>query len=440
MRILIKNGRLLNPATGTDTITDILVENNKVIKIADKINELADQEIEAEGYWVTPGLIDVHVHLREPGFEYKETIESGSKSAAKGGFTTICPMPNTKPVVDNEIVVEYINMKAKKEALVNILPIGAITHGQEGESLANIGKMKEAGIGAISEDGRSVLDAGLLKKAMTYAKMFDLPVLSHCEDDSLAGSGCMNAGPTATLLGLSGIPAEAEDVIISRDIILAKKTGVHLHICHVSTEGGVELIANAKKKGVKVTAEVCPHHFTLTDEAVMSYDANNKMNPPLRTQQDVDVLKEALKDGTIDIIATDHAPHHVDEKNCEFQKAANGIIGLETAVGLTITELVKNDYLTPMGFVEKLSYNPAKLMKIDKGDISVGKIADITIIDPEETYTYELKDIVSKSKNTPFIGREMTGKVKCTIVDGRIVYQDLGTNYDKMQLIYNNNR
>jgi dihydroorotase len=412
MRLLIKNGRFLNPATNTD------------------------QEIDATDYWVMPGLIDVHVHLREPGFEYKETIASGSKSAAKGGFTTICPMPNTKPVVDNEIIVSYINMKAQQEAVVNILPVGAITRGQAGESLANIGKMKEAGICAISEDGRSVLDAGLLKKAMIYAQMFDLPVLSHCEDDSLAGSGVMNAGPTATLLGLSGIPAEAEDVIIARDIILAERTGVKLHICHVSTKGGVELIDNAKKKGLKVTGEVCPHHFTLTDEAVMDYDANNKMNPPLRTQEDIDALKMGLKTGILDIIATDHAPHHVDEKNCEFQLAANGIIGFETAVSLTISELVKNDYLTPMGFVEKLSYNPAQMLSIDRGNIAVGKIADITIIDPDEVHTHELKDIVSKSKNTPFIGRTMTGKVKCTIVSGKIVYHDLGKEYEKMQLIY----
>lgn len=435
MRILIKNGRLLNPATNTDQVTDILIEDGKVIKIAKKINALADQEIDATNYWVTPGFIDVHVHLREPGFEYKETIATGSQAAAKGGFTTICPMPNTAPVIDNEIMVEYCKLKADKEAVVNVLPIGAVTRGQLGEELANIGKMKEAGICGISEDGRSVLNAGLLKKAMTYAKMFNLPMMSHCEDDSLAG-GCMNAGETSTILGLSGIPNEAEDIIISRDIILAETTGAKLHICHLSTRGGVELVKQAKEKGIKVTAEVAPHHFTLTDKAVMTYDANHKMNPPLRTQADVDALKDGIKSGVIDMIATDHAPHHIDEKNCEFQKAANGIIGLESSASLTNTELVENDYLTPMGFVEKLSYNPAKMLDIDKGNIEIGKIADITLFDPKETYTFGLKDIASKSKNSPFIGREMTGRVKCTIVDGKVVYHDLGKSFDKMQLIY----
>lgn len=422
MRLLIKNGTIINPSTNMFGKYDLLVEDGLIKEINDHINVEADEIIDASGQWVTPGLIDVHVHLREPGFEYKEDIATGSKSAAAGGFTTICAMPNTSPVVDNEYIVEYIKMKAEKEAVVNVLPIGAITKGQKGEELANIGKMANAGICAISEDGRSVLNAGLFKKAMTYAKMFDLPVLAHCEDDSLAG-GSMNAGETATIIGLKGIPDETEDIIVARDIILAEKTGVKLHICHISTKGSVELVKQAKEKGQKVTAEVCPHHFTLTDKVVDGYDTNTKMNPPLRTQKDIDAIKKALTEGDIDIIATDHAPHHYDEKNCEYEKAAFGIIGLETAVPLSITELVETNYLTPMALIEKMSYNPAKLLGIDKGTLEIGKIADITIIDPKEEYTINVDEFVSKSKNSPFNNRVVRGSVKYTIVNGDIIYK-----------------
>jgi dihydroorotase len=426
LKLLIKNGRLINPATNIDEIKDIFVEDGIVKEISNNIQKKVDKIIDANEKWVVPGLIDVHVHLREPGFEYKETIASGARSAAKGGFTTICAMPNTNPVVDNEIIVEYINLKAEKEADINVLPIGAITKGQKGEELANIGKMKEAGICAISEDGRSVMNASLLKKAMTYAKMFDLPVLSHCEDDTLAGSGCMNAGETATILGLKGIPSESEDVIVSRDIILSEKTGVKLHLCHISTEGSVSLLRNAKKKRLSVTAEVCPHHFTLSEKEVLesNYDTNTKMNPPLRREKDVKILKDALSDGTIDIIATDHAPHHIDEKNCEYEKAANGIVGLETAVCLTISELVHNSIITPTQFVQKLSYNPATMLGIDKGSIDIGKVADITIIDPNEEYSVDVNTFETKGKNTPFNGRKVKGKVKYTIVNGKVIYKD----------------
>ncbi|PKM50380.1 MAG: dihydroorotase [Firmicutes bacterium HGW-Firmicutes-7] len=423
MKLLIKNGRIINPATKKDQIQDLYVEEGIITQIEDTIDKKDVQIIDANNCWVVPGLIDVHVHLREPGYEYKETIASGSRSAAKGGFTTICPMPNTNPVVDNEILVEYILLKAEKQAVINVLPVGAITKGQKGEELANIGKMKEAGICAISEDGRSVLNASLLKKAMIYSKMFDLPILSHCEDDSLAGSGSMNAGETATILGLKGIPDEAEEIIVARDIMLAEKTGAKLHICHVSTAGSVEIIKRAKEKNIHVTAEVTPHHFTLTEEAVKGFDANAKMNPPLRTKKDVEIMKSALKDGTIDIIATDHAPHHIDEKNCEFEKAANGIVGFETSVALTITELVDKGFLTPMEMIEKMSYNPAKLIGIDKGNLDIGKVADITIIDPEKVYKVDASTFLSKSKNTPFDGREVKGQVKYTIVNGVIKYQ-----------------
>lgn len=422
MKTIIKNGRLINPATNMDQAAEILIEDGVVIKIDGLINDTADEIIDAKDCWVVPGLIDIHVHLREPGYEYKETIETGTKSAAKGGFTTVCPMPNTNPVTDNEIVVEYIKLKASREGAVHVLPIGAITKGQKGEELANIGKMKEAGICAISEDGRSVLNAGLLKKAMTYAKMFDLPVLSHCEDDSLAG-GSMNAGDAATILGMKGIPDEAEELIVARDIILAQKTGVKLHICHVSTVGSAEIIRQAKKTKMGLTAEVTPHHFALNEQAVQIHDSNTKMNPPLRTQKDVDAMKQALKDGTIDIIATDHAPHHLDEKNCEYDKAANGIVGFETAVCLSISELVETGILTPMQLIEKMSYNPAKLLGIDKGNIEIGKMADITIIDPEKEYSIDVNSFASKSKNSPFNGRKVKGQVKYTIVNGEIKYK-----------------
>lgn len=424
MKLIIKNGRLINPSDNTDKITDILVCDGKIEKISQKIDEQADKIIDATGFWVTPGLIDVHVHLRDPGFEYKETIATGTRSAAAGGFTTICCMPNTEPVCDNEIMVEYINMKSARDGIVNVLPIGAITKGQKGEELANIGQMANAGACAISEDGKSVLSSGLLKTAMKYAKMFDIPVLSHCEDKSLVGGGVMNAGPTAQMLGLKGISNDSEEVIVSRDIILAASTNSKLHICHVSTKGSIQLLREAHLRGESVTAEICPHHFTLDDSAVIDYDGNTKMNPPLRSADDVKALREALQDGTVGIIATDHAPHASDEKNCEYEKVAFGIVGLETAVSLGITELVEKGWLTPSQLIEKMTINPAKMLGIDKGSIEVGKTADITIIDPEVVYNIEVKTFESKSKNSPFNGRPVKGKAVYTIVNGNIVMEN----------------
>lgn len=424
MKILIKNGRVINPATKMDEVKDVLIQDNLVTKIESHITEEVEKVIEAENKWVTPGLIDVHVHLREPGFEYKETIASGSKSAAMGGFTTICCMPNTEPVCDSDIMVEYINLKAKREAVVHVLPIGAITKGQNGEELANIGKMAKAGACAISEDGKSVPSSGLLKTAMKYAKMFDIPVLSHCEDKSLVGRGSMNAGEPAQLLGLKGISNDSEEVIVARDIILAESTNSKLHLCHMSTRGSVELIRNAKAKGLNVTAEVTPHHFTLSDRFITDYDANTKMNPPLRSDEDVLALRQALKDNTIEIIATDHAPHSLDEKNCEYEQAAFGIVGLETALPLGIKVLVGEGWLTPMDFIAKMTCNPAKMLGIDKGSLEVGKTADIAIIDPNAIYQVEAEKMVSKGKNTPFDGFEVKGKVLYTIVDGKIVVEN----------------
>jgi len=420
--MLIKQGLLIDPKNNVEAVKDILIGDGKVVQVADLIEVNDSTIIDAKGYWVMPGAIDLHVHLREPGFEHKETIETGSKSAAKGGVTSICAMPNTKPAVDSKEIVERIYAIAKEEAVVNVLQVGAITKGQEGIELSDIRGMKESGICAISEDGKSVMDSKLLKEAMIIAKELNLPVLSHCEDEALAG-GAMNEGAKAKELDLPGIPKEAEDNIASRDIQLASSIKSKIHLCHVSTKGSGEILKLSKAKGIKVTAEVCPHHFTLTDKEVNGINTNTKMNPPLRNNEDVLYLKEALRDGTIDIIATDHAPHHADEKNKPYREAPNGIIGLETMIPLTITELVNQGYLTKSMMVEKISVNPAKILGIDKGHLAKGAIADITIVDPNETYLINREDIASKSKNTPFIGKEVSGRIKYTIVNGEVVYQ-----------------
>lgn len=424
MKLLIKNGHVIDPANNINTKMDLLVEDNKIKEVANNIDidGVGEVEIiEANGMWVTPGLIDVHVHLRDPGFKYKETIETGTKSASMGGFTTICCMPNTDPVVDNEIVVEYINSKAAKEGVVNVLPIGSITKAMQGEELSSIGNMASAGICAISEDGKTVQNTSLMKTAMKYANMFNLPVLVHCEDLKLVGKGQINASDSAVLLGLKGISNDSEEVIVARDIILARNTDTKLHICHVSTKESIEHIRRAKASGQKITAEVCPHHFTLSDEDIKDYDSNFKMSPPLRSKADIEALKEALKDGTIDIIATDHAPHHEDEKNCEFESALNGIIGLETAVPLCITELVEKGILTPTELIAKLTLNPAGLLNIEKGSLSVNSVADITIIDPNFEHVIDKSKFVSLSKNTPFDGMKVKGRVSHTIVRGKVV-------------------
>jgi len=420
MTLLIQNGRVIDPANGRDDILDVLIEDGKITRVAKDIQTDAET-IDAAGKWVVPGLIDLHVHFREPGFTRKETIATGSRAAAKGGFTTVCCMPNTNPVADSEILIEYIKMKAAREAVINVLPIGAITKGQNGEELADIGSMARVGACAISEDGKSVDNAALMKTAMKYAGMFSIPVFSHCEDRLLTGNGQMHQGAPAALLGLAGISPESEEVIIARDIILARDVAAHLHICHISTNGAVQLLREAKARGETVTAEVCPHHFALTDEDITDYDANFKMAPPLRSKADVAALKEGLRDGTLEVIATDHAPHHIDEKNCEFAAAANGIVGLETAVALSITELVRTNVLTPMQMVAKLTCNPARILGIDKGTLSEGAVADIAIIDADTKYTVDVQSFASKSKNSPFGGREVYGKVTHTICGGKVV-------------------
>lgn len=423
MKICIKGGLVINPSTKMQEVTDILIEDG-VIKAIGSIEDSEAQIICADGKWVVPGLIDLHVHLREPGFEHKETIESGCNAAAKGGITTMCCMPNTNPVIDNECVVEYIHTMAKRANGVKVLPVGAITKGLEGESLSNIGKMKEHGICAISEDGKTVANAGLMKKGMSYAKPFDLPVFSHTEDRNLSG-GAMNAGVNAQLFGIKGIGRDAEEVIVARDIILARTTGAKLHLSHMSTKGSIDLIEMGKKVwGMdNLTAETAPHYFILDDSILGDYDANKKMSPPLRTKEDVEAMKHALKEGIIDVIATDHAPHHYDEKNVEIEKAPFGIVGLETSFALSYTHLVRTGILTPLELIEKMSYKPAQIINHPAGRLEVGAPADLAIIEVDTPYIIDSSTFVSKGKNTPFNGMEVYGDVQVTLVDGKIVYQ-----------------
>ncbi|MCC5909562.1 MAG: dihydroorotase [Clostridiaceae bacterium] len=426
MKLLIKGGRVIDPASGIDGIKDILVINGKITAVEDSIEEIVDKVIYASGLWVTPGLIDLHVHLREPGFEHKETIESGSLSAARGGFTTICCMPNTSPSIDSKKIVDYIKRKSDTEAVVHVLPIGSITRKLKGEKLTDMEEMKKGGICGVSDDGKTVQNAALMKEAMKRAYALGLTVFSHCEDEDLLQGGVMNEGRISKELGLPGISTDTEDVMIARDIILARSTAAKLHICHVSTELGVQLVKEAKDRGEQVTAEVCPHHFTLTEEQVLTKDTNTKMNPPLRCNKDVEAIKIGLKKGVIEVIATDHAPHHRDEKNTSYEKAPFGIVGLETAVPLTITELVEPGVLTASEMIEKMTINPAKIIGIDKGTLRLGKAADITIINPNETYEIDINNFVSKSNNSPFHGKQVKGKVYYTIVDGKIVFEGKG--------------
>lgn len=425
MRILIKNGRVIDPANGIDGILDIYIENETIEEVGSNLDYSgADiEQIDASGKIVAPGLVDMHCHLREPGQEYKEDIETGTQSAAMGGFTSVACMPNTDPVVDNITVVEYIKSKAASSACVNVFPIGAITKGLKGEELAEIGKLKFAGVVGISDDGRPVRSPVLMRNALEYAKTFDTPVISHCEVAELA-EGSMNEGYVSTLLGLKGISRAAEEIMVARDIILAKYTGASLHIAHVSTKGSVELIRQAKKEGVNVTCETCPHYFSLTENAVMGYNTNAKMNPPLRTEADVEAIIEGLSDDTIDAIATDHAPHHEDEKNCEFDRALNGIVGFETALSLGIEYLVKTKKLTMERLINKMSYAPARILGINKGTLSEGKNADIVIIDENKQRIIDKNSFYSKSKNTPYHGYKLSGTVEYTIVGGKFAVRE----------------
>ncbi len=423
--MLIKGGRIIDPSRNIDTEGNILIEKGKIKSFPKDTkkyeNDPKVQVIDAGGKVVSPGFVDIHVHLREPGYEHKETIRTGCESAAAGGFTSIVCMPNTNPVNDNASVTEYILLKARTEGIVNVFPIGAITKGEMGETLAQIGEMYEAGCVGVSDDGMPVMNSKVMRHAMEYVKAFGIPVISHAEDKNLSGNGVMNEGHTSTLLGLKGIPAASEDVIVSRDIMLAELTGTHLHICHVSTAGSVRLIRDAKERGVNVTAEAAPHHFTLTEDAVAEYDTNAKMNPPLRSAKDLDAVREGLKDGTIDVIATDHAPHSEDEKKVEFDLAPFGIVGLETALPLSL-KLVNDGVLTLRDMIAKLTHIPSEIVNIEKGTLKPGASADILIFDPDVKVTIDKEKFHSKSKNTPFNGWELSGAVLYTIVNGRVVY------------------
>ena len=420
MNVLIKNGQVIDPANKVDEKLDILLTDGKIARLGKPGSIPAEgaQVVEASGRLVVPGLIDMHVHLREPGFEYKETIKTGTAAAKAGGFTSVCSMPNTNPVNDSRSVTEFILSEAD-DALARVFPIGAITKGSKGEELAEMAELHAAGCVAISDDGRPVMNAAIMRRAMEYSKIFDIPIISHCEECTLSNKGVMNEGFVSTELGLHGIPAAAEEVMVSRDIALAGLTGCRVHIAHVSTGGSVRMVREAKARGVKVTAETCPHYFTLTEEAVRGYNTLAKMNPPLRTADDVAAIKQGLKDGTIDVIATDHAPHAMDEKSVEFDHAPFGIVGLETAVGL-VFKLVHEGVLSMSEAVRKLSFNPASILKINKGTLSVGADADITIIDPNVEWTVDSSQFKSKSRNTPFEGWKLKGRAVQTIVGGRL--------------------
>lgn len=420
MKILIKGGHVVDPANNIDKTADILIEDDKIFKVEENISDTADKIIEAAGKYVVPGLVDMHVHLREPGQEYKEDIITGTKAAAMGGVTSVASMPNTEPVCDNAAIVEYIISKAKSKGYANVFPVGTISKGMKGIELSEMGSLKEAGAVAVSDDGKPVSEPILMRHALEYARMFDLPVISHCEDMSLADDGDMNEGFMSTYLGLRGISRAAEEVQASRDILIAESTATAVHIAHISTRGTVDLVRQAKKRGVKVTCETAPHYFTLTEKAVEGFNTNAKMNPPLRTDDDVDAVIDGLKDGTIDAIITDHAPHHIDEKNCEFALAKNGIIGLETSLALSVTYLVKPGILTMSELIALMAKNPAEILKINKGTLSVGADADITIFDINKEWIVDVTKFMSKSKNSPYDGYKLYGKPEYVIVGGRI--------------------
>lgn len=429
MRVVIKNGHVIDPSQGIDGVCDLVVEDGKIKEVKSEKskgkgqrheNNRGTKEIDASGKFVLPGLVDLHVHLREPGYEYKETIRTGTTAAIRGGITSVCCMPNTNPVNDNSSVTEFILKKAASEGACRVLPIGAITKGQKGEELAEMSIMREAGCVAFSDDGRPVTDSLMMRRAMEYSRVLKVPLISHCEDLALSAGGVMHEGLLSVTLGLKGIPSQAEEVIVARDIALAELTGGRLHIAHVSTEGSVALIRSAKKRGIAdVTAETCPHYFSITEEAVGNYDANAKVNPPLRSRKDVEAIKQGLHDGTIDVIATDHAPHHRDEKLGEFDFAPSGISGLETSLGLSM-RLVDEGVLTYSGLVEKMALKPSGIIGIDRGTLRPGAEADVVVVDCSREYRVDAGEFLSKGKNTPFGGWTLSAKPVLTISLGRI--------------------
>lgn len=421
---LLRGGRVVDPASRLDAVRDLRIENGRVSEIAERLNPKKDEEVfDASGKVVAPGLIDMHVHFREPGFEHKEDLHSGLRAAARGGFTAVAPMANTKPVIQSQADVEFIVHKSRNFKLGRILPVAAVTRNLEGKEITEFGELKKVGVVALSDDGHPIQDSNVMRRALEYAKKFDLVILAHCEDKGLFGCGCMNEGWVSTRLGLPGIPVECESVEVARDIQLTDLTGSRLHFCHMSSRKSLELIRQAKKTGSTVTAETAPHYFTLTDEAVSGYNTFAKMNPPLRLSSDIDAVKEALRDGTIDVIATDHAPHSASEKELEFERAPFGIIGLETSLALSLN-LVREGVLTLSSLIEKMSLNPARILKIDRGTLAVGSAADITVFDVDVEWTFEAATLHSKSSNSPFLGWKLKGRATDVWVEGQRILED----------------
>lgn len=424
--LLLQRGRVVDPSQGVDEVTDLLISDGTIAGRGRGLGVPDGAEVlDASGCVVAPGLIDLHVHLREPGQEDVETIESGAQAAAAGGFTAICAMPNTDPVTDNQAAVGFVAKQGAAAGAARVYPIAAISLGQKGTQLAEFGELVSAGAVAVSDDGKPLVSSHLMRMALSYAQTFGIPVADHCEDPSLAG-GVMHEGLVSTRLGLRGIPSAAEEIMVARDLLLAELTGGHIHLCHISTRGSVELIRRAKEKGIKVTAEVTPHHLILTDEACLGYNTNAKMNPPLRTAKDVAALREALKEGVIDAIATDHAPHHYDAKEREFDDAPFGVIGLETALALAVTHLVRAGVLTLPELIDRMSCAPARIFHLPGGTLRPGAVADVTVFDPEARWRIDPQRFCSKSRNTPFDGWEVLGRVVLTVVGGRVVFRGSG--------------
>lgn len=422
--LLLKGGRIVDPSQGLDTVGDLLLRDGKVESCGSTISAPDGAEIiDVSGLVVAPGLIDVHVHLREPGREDVETVATGAHSAVAGGFTGIAAMPNTKPVTDNQATVGFVKRQGETAGFARVYPYGAISLGQKGETLAEFGEMVAAGAVAFSDDGKPVESAHLMRTALEYARAFNVPVAEHCEDMTLARGGSMNEGLMSAKLGLKGIPAEAEEIYVIRDILLAKRTGGHIHLCHLSTKGSVELVRWGKERGINVTAEVCSHHISLTEAAVDGYNTNAKMNPPLRTQEDVEALQQGLADGTIDLLVTDHAPHHYDEKEREFADAPNGIVGLETALGVNCTYLLKPGIISLTEMIDAMSCKQAKIFHLPGGTLARGSVGDVTVFDPNRSWTCDPKQFKSKGRNTPYGGHVFTGQALITVVGGRVVYR-----------------
>jgi dihydroorotase len=422
--ILIRGGRVVDPARGQDEVADVYLAEGRVEAVGRNIgNPDGAMVVDARGQVVAPGLIDLHVHLREPGQEDLETVASGAMAAAAGGFSAVCAMPNTDPVCDNQGVVGFVKAQAQRAGKARVYPIGAISLGQQGQQLAEFGELVGAGAVAVSDDGKPVVSSHLMRTALEYARTFGIPVADHCEEPTLSAGGVMHEGTVSTRLGLKGIPAAAEEIMVARDLLLAELTGGHVHLCHMSTRGSVELIRRAKEHGVRVTAEACPHHFTLTHDACVGYDTNAKMNPPLREDADRAAIRAALKDGTIDAIVTDHAPHHYDAKEREFDDAPNGIIGLETSLGLAITELVRTGLLTLSDLVARMSAVPARIFGLPGGTLAPGSPADVVVFDPDAEWVVRPEEFHSRSRNTPFAGRRLFGRATTTVVRGQVVFQ-----------------